>query len=221
MACSFSKAEAGHLMLALYKLILPTLGASKSLPNVYHFAPLSLQGLEAPNFYVEQGICKVSKLLTHGDSGNLTSNLIAVSMEQAQLKVGIGTPLLQAPFDQYGMLCTQCWVKGLWQFALEHCILLENPTYHTPHFNVKAMSILWNAWFSWTIMGMLTSSASTAVRYANRSSPCLTSYVVMGYISTAMPILSYLCSNPQASMTGPMNSLHTLTGICGGLPSRS
>ena len=30
------------------------------------------------------------------------------------------------------MLCTQCWVKGLWQFASEHCILLENPTYRTP-----------------------------------------------------------------------------------------
>ena len=131
-ACSFSKAEADHLMSALYKLILLTLGASKSLPNVYHFAPLSLQGLEAPNFYVEQGIHKVSKLLTHGDSGNLTSDLIAVSMEQAQLEVSIGTPLLQAPFDQYGMLCTQCWVKGLWQFASEHRILLENPTYCTP-----------------------------------------------------------------------------------------
>ena len=39
VACSFSKAEADHLTLALYKLILPTLGASKSLPNVYHFAP--------------------------------------------------------------------------------------------------------------------------------------------------------------------------------------
>ena len=94
------------------------------------------------------------------------------------------------------------------------------PTAH-PHFNVKVMSILWNAWFSWTIMGMLTSSASTTVGYANRSSPCLTSYAVTGCISAMMPILSYLCSNPQASMTGPMNGLHTLTGICGGLPSRS
>ena len=71
-ACSFSKAEADRLMSALYKLILLTLGASKSLPNVYCFAPLSLQGLEAPNFYVEQGIHKVSKLLTHGDFSNLT-----------------------------------------------------------------------------------------------------------------------------------------------------
>ena len=39
VACSFSKAEADRLTSALYKLILPTLGASKSLPNVYHFAP--------------------------------------------------------------------------------------------------------------------------------------------------------------------------------------
>ena len=221
MACSFSKAKADRLTLSLYKLILPTLGGSKSLPNVYHFAPLSLQGLEAPNFYVEQGICKVSKLLTHRDSGNLTSNLIAVSMEQAQLEVSIGTPLLQVPFDQYGMLCTQCWVKVFGSLHQNTAFFWRTlPTAH-PHFNVKVMSILWNAWFSWTIMGMLTSSASTAVRYANRSSPCLTSYVAMGCISAMMPILSYLCSNPQASMTGPTNGLHTLTGICGGLPSRS
>ena len=38
-ACSFLKAKADRLTLALYKLILPTLGASKYLPNVYHFAP--------------------------------------------------------------------------------------------------------------------------------------------------------------------------------------
>ena len=69
--------------------------------------------------------------------GNLTSDLIAVFMEQAQLEVGIGTPLLQAPFDQYGMLCTQCWVKGLWQFVSELCILLENLTYHTPPLQCK------------------------------------------------------------------------------------
>ena len=131
-ACSFSKAEADHLTLALNKLILPTLGTSKSLLNVYRFAPLSLQGFEAPNFYVEQGSCKISKLLTHGNSGNLTSDLIAVSMEQAQLEIGIGIPLLQAPFEQYGMLFTQCWVKGLWQFASENGILLENPNYCTP-----------------------------------------------------------------------------------------
>ena len=59
-AFSFLKAKADHLTLAHYKLILPTLGTSKcSLPNVYCFAPLSLQGLEAPNFYVEQDICCV------------------------------------------------------------------------------------------------------------------------------------------------------------------
>ena len=52
VACSFSKAEADCLMLALYKLILLTLGASKSLLNVYHFAPLSQQGLEAPKFFM-------------------------------------------------------------------------------------------------------------------------------------------------------------------------
>ena len=209
-------------MSALYKLILLTLGASKSLPNVYRFAPLSLQGLEAPNFYVEQGICKVSKLLTHGDSGNLTSDLIAVSMEQAQLEVSIGTPLLQVPFDQYGMLCTQCWVKGLWQFASEHCILLENPTYRTPPLQCEGDEYIMECLVLMDYYGNADLIRINRCRIRkNRSSPCPTSYAVMGCISAMMPILSYLCSNPQASMTGPTNGLHTLTGICGGLPSRS
>ena len=208
-------------MLALYKLILPTLGASKSLLNVYHFAPLSLQGLEAPNFYVEQGICKVSKLLTHGDSGNLTSDLIAVSMEQAQLKVGIGTPLLQVPFDQYGMLCTQCWVKGLWQFVSEHCILLENPTYCTPLLQCEGDEYIMECL---VLMDYYGNADLICIHRCRICKQVLTmSDIICGdgmylhrYAHTFIPML-----HGQASMTGPMNGLHTLTGICGGLPSRS
>ena len=142
-------------------------------------------------------------------------------MEQAQLEVSIGTPLLQVPFDQYGMLCTQCWVKGLWQFALEHCMLLENPTYCTPPLQCEGDEYIMECL---VLMDYYGNADLIHINRCQIRKQVLTMSDIIygdGCISAAMPILSYLCSNPQASMTGPMNGLHTLTGICGGLPSRS
>ena len=211
-ACSFSKAKADYLMSALYKLIFP---------NVYCFAPLSLQELEAPNFHVEQGIRKVSKLLTHGDSSNLTSDLIAVSMEQAQLEVSIGTPLLQAPFDQYGMLCTQCWVKGIWQFTSEHHILLENPTYHTPPLQCEGNEYIMECLVLMDYYG--NADLIHINRCQIRKQVLTMSDIICGdwvylrhdahtFIPMLQPPSKYDWANKWPS---------TLTGICGRLPSRS
>jgi len=37
-------------------------------------------------------------------------------VEQAQLEVGSLTPFYQLPFQQYGFLLTNCWLKSLWHF---------------------------------------------------------------------------------------------------------
>ena len=95
----FSQNQADELTTQLYKLILPMRGASKSFPKVYQHAPRSLQGLDTPNFYVEQNITKINKLLTNGDTAMMMGNLLTAQLEQAQLEVGIGIPILDAPFD--------------------------------------------------------------------------------------------------------------------------
>jgi hypothetical protein len=38
-ACNFSDSEADRLTVDLYKLILPTMGMTKSFPRVYRYAP--------------------------------------------------------------------------------------------------------------------------------------------------------------------------------------
>ncbi len=131
-ATNMSKTEADRLTIELYKLILPTLGASKNFPKAYRHGPTDYQGLGAPDFWVEQGISKVSKLLVHGDTASLTAMLMDGSLQQAQLEVGTGTPLLQASFTKYGFLCTNCWIKGLWEFLSENDILLSCPDYVMP-----------------------------------------------------------------------------------------
>ena len=123
-ATTFMQKQVDKLMTQLYKLILPTLGALRGFPKVYRHAPKSLQGLGAPNFYVEQNIGMIGKLLTNGNTPLMMGKLIAAQLEQAQLEVGIGTPILLAPFDRFGCLLTDCWTKGIWEFASKYDIAL-------------------------------------------------------------------------------------------------
>jgi hypothetical protein len=48
-------------------------------------------------------------------------------LEQAQLEVGIGTPILEADYEQYGFLLTFCWIKVLWKRLWEYDIVLHQP----------------------------------------------------------------------------------------------
>jgi hypothetical protein len=48
-----------------------------------------------------------------------------VSLEQAQLEIGIQIPLLEAPFNTYWFLLMKCWFKPLWQFILVEGIILK------------------------------------------------------------------------------------------------
>jgi hypothetical protein len=49
-ACNFADSEADRLTVDLYKLILPTMGMTKSFPRVYRHAPKHYQGVALPEF---------------------------------------------------------------------------------------------------------------------------------------------------------------------------
>jgi hypothetical protein len=48
--------------------------------------------------------------------------LFNISLEQAQMEIGIGTPILEASFEDYGHLLTFCWVKILWEHLWQNTI---------------------------------------------------------------------------------------------------
>jgi hypothetical protein len=63
----------------------------------------------------------------HGAIDTPTGSLLWASLEQAQLKVGLGTSFLSASFELYGFLLTDCLWSTIWCFILEHNISLSNP----------------------------------------------------------------------------------------------
>jgi hypothetical protein len=116
----------------LYKCLLPKLGANRNFPNVYCYAPASLQGLEVPLIYIEQEIGHLHQILTHSTIAMTTGSLMWISLEQGQLEVGISTPFLEASFESYGFLLTDIWWTTVWEFVSKHGIQLNYPNQHLP-----------------------------------------------------------------------------------------
>lgn len=131
-ACTFSDEQADELTLALRKATVSKLGFSSSFPHAYLHAPTCLQGADVPDFKVEQGIALLERFLVHGCTNSQTDDLLECSLEQMQLEAGTGGPILEADFDAFGFLCTDCWLKALWRFLWTHDIHVYNPGYSPP-----------------------------------------------------------------------------------------
>ncbi len=113
---SFLDLQCLQITQKLYCGLLPKLGVVCSFPLPLQHAPASLFGLALPSLSWEQGIAALRLLLECGNGPLVAGSLLQTSVEQAQLEVGSLTPFYQLPFQQYGFLLTDCWLKSLWCF---------------------------------------------------------------------------------------------------------
>jgi len=109
----------------LFTTVLPKLGAVRSFPKVFRYAPTELQGLGLPHAKVEQEIDHLKKILTHGAIDTPTGTLLQATLEQAQLEIGFSQSFLELPYNTHSTLLTPCFWKVVWAFIWEHNILLE------------------------------------------------------------------------------------------------
>ena len=116
---TFTEAKSVLVTKSLYAQLLPSGGANQNYPTVYHHAPSMFFRLALLMVIETQFTKQVKKILTHGAIPTPIGEYLKVSLEQAQLEVGISTPILEASFDNYGCLLTPSWVKKLWEHHME------------------------------------------------------------------------------------------------------
>ena len=126
-ATTITEEESTEITASLYKHFLPSAGTNRNFPKAVRHAPLDFFGLDLNRCIDYQGIEQIKKLLTHGAVDTPTGKLMRDSLELAQLEVGMGIPILEADFEMYGHLLTDCWIKVLWRFISPHNIHLRNP----------------------------------------------------------------------------------------------
>jgi hypothetical protein len=145
---SISDEESEEITKKLYAQLIPSGGANRNFPCVFRHAPNAFFGIALPCCIDTQFIGQVKKVLVHGAIPSHTGRLFNISLEQAQMEIGIGTPILEASFDDYGHLLTICWVKILWEYLWQHTISLQCPEQVLNRFcrncNEKGIFLSWN-----------------------------------------------------------------------------
>jgi hypothetical protein len=124
--------ESEEITKILYSQLLPSRGINNHFPLVYCHAPLTFFSLTLPQVIDMQFIEQVKRAMVHGALQTHTGKYFNISLEQAQLEVGIGTPIFEASYKNYRFLLMFCWVKVLWQFLWMHHITLRNPNQVLP-----------------------------------------------------------------------------------------
>ena len=124
---TITEEESYEITKSLYFQILPSGGANQNFPTPYRHAPYAFFGLSLPRAIDTEFLGQIKSMLTHGAIPTHTGRFLNISLEQAQLEVGIGTPILEADYEQYGFLLTFCWIKVLWKRLWEYDIVLHQP----------------------------------------------------------------------------------------------
>ena len=91
---------------------------------MYRYAPACYLGLGLLHPYMEEGIHKVTTLLTHGAAATPAGHFLRTAIQQAQVEIGIGTNILQADYGKFHWLATQSTIKHLWKFIHTYNISL-------------------------------------------------------------------------------------------------
>ena len=123
---SLSEEEGWEVVRDMYSTILPSLGASSKFPTVLRWASNTYLGLGMPHPFIEQGIEQIKMILGHMSQPQTpTGQLLEISLEQAQVELGLPTPLWQADYKKHNKLITETWVKSVWKFVSKFGIKLN------------------------------------------------------------------------------------------------
>jgi hypothetical protein len=123
---TLSNAQCNKLTSVLAQAALPRIGIMRSFPRALLHAPHKLAGLDVPNFYTEQGVAHILRLIRYSKSKkHSTGMLLRHTCEALKLELGTNGFLLSNSWD-LSPLATDSWIKSTWEFVVKHGICIED-----------------------------------------------------------------------------------------------
>ena len=112
------------MMRPILFVALPKMSISQNFPGKVLYGPMTEGGLGLDYLFYSQGVMHLEKLQCFHGTNSITGDLLKVSIETAQLEIGIGCSLFQLDYNTYEFLLTECWIKHIWKIVQQHNILL-------------------------------------------------------------------------------------------------
>jgi hypothetical protein len=125
-ATTLSNAECRHVMAPIYKTGLPRAGIAATIPTVVRVGPISAGGLGLIDPYIHMGVSQVETLITNLWRDTPTGRLLAITLEDIALEMGLSSPWQEHSLRQgLTYASTKSWIHHVLQFTLEYNISLQ------------------------------------------------------------------------------------------------
>lgn len=129
-ALTLTQAECNKIMKPVLTAGLLSTHVTRNYPRVVVYGDKSEGGLGINNLYNTGGLAKIAFLHEHLGLKDLSGEMIRTTIELHKIELGIGRNIFSLPFEQYGHLATDTWIKSIWQFAHENSIRIDDNTTH-------------------------------------------------------------------------------------------
>ena len=139
-------------MQPIKQVSLPKTSISKSYPLDVLYGPRKEGGLGMNHLYLTQGAMQLEKFQCSLGTDTVTGRLLQISLESAQLEIGIGRSIFSLNYEDYHFLLTDCWIKHLWKFTYYNDIRIRDHHSELPSLqrenNLYLMEIFVNEGYS-------------------------------------------------------------------------
>lgn len=125
-ATNLTKQQCEAIMYPILKYGLPAMGICRHFPRKLVFAPTKYMGLGMQHLYTVQEISRLRDIIDHTYKLTTTGNLYKTTLELLILELGMGTNLLQIPFNLTGHIATDSLIKSSWEFLYNNNFQLKH-----------------------------------------------------------------------------------------------
>lgn len=127
VATTFSRKQIDQIMQPILQVILQKCGIQKYFPRSLLYGSIRAQGCNLHDPWATQLIEHVQAILRHQSKDTPSADLHIETMELVQCHVGTGSNFWSLPFNKYGCLAPDGWMKTTWEAMDETPLELRGP----------------------------------------------------------------------------------------------
>ena len=132
MATTLSRAQVYEIMNPLLRVILNRIGVQKNLPRKLVYGTLKSRGLGLYDIFWLQLCLHLTAVIKHHHRDTPTGNLLEANMDLVQFYVGSDQNFWDLPYEMYGMLAPEGWIKHTWEAMSQSPLQLKGPHLSVP-----------------------------------------------------------------------------------------
>ena len=128
VATTFTQQQVNEIMKPILKVALNKCGLQKKLPRKLLYGTLKTRGIHLKNIFLLQLILHSQSILKHAHKDTPSNDLHIKNMDLVQMYVGSQESFWQLPFQWYGSLAPEGWIKSTWKDMDETPLTLKGPS---------------------------------------------------------------------------------------------